>query len=68
MKIVFHGQNAANFRVGFEALIPPGPTIVDLPDTLTDPADRAHFASADLSAASLPEASNTASNWPLSAL
>ncbi len=48
MKIVFHGQNAANFRVGFEALIPPGPTIVDLPDTLTDPADRAHFASADV--------------------
>ena len=48
MKIVFHGQNAANFRVGFEALIPSGPTIVDLPDTLADPADRAHYASADV--------------------
>ncbi len=48
MKIVFHGQNAANFRVGFEALIAPGSTIVDLPDTLTDPAARAHYASADV--------------------
>ncbi len=48
MKIVFQGQNAANFRVGFESLIPAGHTLVDLPDTLTDPADRAHFASADV--------------------
>jgi len=48
MKIAFHGQNAANFRVGFESLIPAGHTLVDLPDTLTDPADRAHFASADV--------------------
>ena len=48
MKIVFYGQNAANFRVGFEALIPAGHTIVDLPDVLSDPADRAHYASADI--------------------
>lgn len=48
MKIAFHGQNAANFRVGFESLIPPGHTIVDLPDSLTDAADRVHYASADV--------------------
>ncbi|MEY4712310.1 MAG: (S)-sulfolactate dehydrogenase, partial [Pseudomonadota bacterium] len=48
MKIVFQGQNAANFRVGFQALIPPGHAIVDLPDTLVDLADRAHYASADV--------------------
>ncbi len=48
MKIVFHGQNAANFRVGFEALIPAGHTLVDLPDALATPADQAHYASADV--------------------
>ncbi len=48
MKIVFQGQNAANFRVGFESLIPAGYTLVDLPDTLTEPADRTHYASADV--------------------
>ncbi len=48
MKIVFQGQNAANFRVGFESLIPPGHTLIDLPDTLADAADRDHFTRADV--------------------
>jgi len=48
MKIVFHGQNAANFRAGLEALIPAGHTIVDVSDAMADPAERAHYASADV--------------------
>jgi phosphoglycerate dehydrogenase-like enzyme len=48
MKILFHGQNAANFRVGFETLIDPAHTLVDVSDTLSAPGEAAHFASADV--------------------
>lgn len=48
LKIVFHGQNAANFRRGFEALIDPIHTIVDVSDGLTAAGEAAHYASADV--------------------
>ena len=48
MKIVFHGHNARSFRAGIEKRLPPGLSLVDVPDVLTDPADRAHYASADV--------------------
>ena len=48
MKIVFHGANAANFRAGFERLIEPGHTIVDVGDALSAPGEAEHFASADV--------------------
>jgi phosphoglycerate dehydrogenase-like enzyme len=48
MKIVFHGANAANFRSGFEQLIEPGHTIVDVGDALSAPGEAEHFASADV--------------------
>ena len=48
MKIVFHGHNANSFRAGIEARLPPGLSLVDLPDLLTDPADRAHYANAEV--------------------
>ena len=48
MKIVFHGHNAHSFRAGIEARLPPGLSLVDLPDLLTDPADRAHYANAEV--------------------
>lgn len=48
MKIVFHGHNATSFRVGIETRLPPGLSLVCLPDLLTDAADRAHYASADV--------------------
>ena len=48
LKIVFHGQNAANFRQGFEALIAPEHQIHDLSDALDQPGERAHYESADV--------------------
>jgi len=47
-KIAFHGQNASNFRQGFEALIGPSHRIVDLSDALALPGEVAHFESADV--------------------
>ena len=48
MKILFHGQNAANFRQGFEQMIEPGHTIVDVGDALSAPGEAEQFASADV--------------------
>lgn len=48
LKIVFHGQNAANFRQGFEQLIAPAHQILDLSDALDQPGERAHYESADV--------------------
>lgn len=48
LKIVFHGQNAASFRPGFEALIGPGHTISDLSDTLDSEGERALYENADV--------------------
>ena len=48
LKIVFHGQNAANFRQGFEQLIAPEHHIIDLSDGLEQPGERAHYESADV--------------------
>jgi phosphoglycerate dehydrogenase-like enzyme len=48
LKIVFHGQNAANFRQGFEQLVAPEHQILDLSDALDQPGERAHYESADV--------------------
>jgi phosphoglycerate dehydrogenase-like enzyme len=48
LNIVFHGQNAANFRQGFEALIAPEHQIHDLSDALDQPGERARYESADV--------------------
>ena len=48
LKIVFHGQNAANFRQGFEQLVAPEHQILDLSDSLDQPGERAHYESADV--------------------
>lgn len=48
LKIVFHGQNAANFRQGFEQLIAPDHHIIDLSDGLDQPGERAHYETADV--------------------
>jgi phosphoglycerate dehydrogenase-like enzyme len=48
MKIVFHGQNAANFRQGFEQLIAAEHQILDLSDALDQAGERAHYESADV--------------------
>lgn len=48
LKIVFHGQNAANFRQGFDALIDPEHQIVDVSDALDQAGERAHYESADV--------------------
>ena len=45
MKILFHGQNAANFRRGFEPMIDAAHTIVDVSDALSAPGEAEHFAS-----------------------
>jgi phosphoglycerate dehydrogenase-like enzyme len=63
MKILFHGQNAANFRVGFEKLIDPAHTLVDVSDPLAAPGEAEHFGSADVIVgikldASLPRPNN----------
>jgi phosphoglycerate dehydrogenase-like enzyme len=48
LKIVFHGQNAANFRQGFEQLIDAQHTLLDLSDKLDLPGEAEHFATADV--------------------
>jgi hypothetical protein len=48
LKIVFHGENATNFRQGFEQLIDSGHQIVDLSDELQKPGEREHYESADV--------------------
>ena len=48
LKIVFHGQNAANFRQGFEALIALEHQVLDLSDALDQPGEQAHYESADV--------------------
>ncbi len=48
LKIVFHGQNAANFRQGFEQLISPQHQVLDLSDALDQAGERAHYESADV--------------------
>ena len=48
INIVFHGQNAANFRQGFEALIAPQHHISDLSDGLDQPGERALYENADV--------------------
>jgi phosphoglycerate dehydrogenase-like enzyme len=48
LKIVFHGQNAANFRTGFEQLIAPIHQIIDLAEALDQPHEKAHYESADV--------------------
>lgn len=48
LKIVFHGQNAANFRQGFDALIGPEHQIVDVSDAIDQAGERAHYESADV--------------------
>ena len=48
LKIVFHGQNAANFRQDFEQLVAPEHQILDLSDALDQVNERAHYESADV--------------------
>lgn len=48
MRIVFHGENAASFRPGFEALVGAGHGIATLPDALATGADRETYAAADV--------------------
>jgi phosphoglycerate dehydrogenase-like enzyme len=48
LTIAFHGQNAANFRQGFGALIAPSHRIIDLSDALDQPGEQAWFESADV--------------------
>ncbi len=48
MKILFHGQNATNFRDGFDRMIDPAHTIVDVSDALSAPGEVEQFASADV--------------------
>jgi len=48
LKIVFHGQNAANFRQGYEAMIAPEHQVLDLSDALDQSGERAHYESADV--------------------
>jgi phosphoglycerate dehydrogenase-like enzyme len=48
MNIVFHGQNAANFRLGFERLVDPSFQISDLSDDLQLPGARERFENAQV--------------------
>jgi phosphoglycerate dehydrogenase-like enzyme len=48
LNIAFHGQNAANFRQGFEQLIAPEHRLLDLSDALDQPGERAHYENADV--------------------
>ena len=48
LNIVFHGQNAANFRQGFEALIAPQHRISDLSDGLNQPGEQSLYENADV--------------------
>lgn len=48
LNIVFHGQNAANFRQGFETLIAPEHIISDLSDSLNQAGERMLYENADV--------------------
>ncbi|MEM7748647.1 MAG: 2-hydroxyacid dehydrogenase [Pseudomonadota bacterium] len=50
MKIVFHGNNAGTFRLGFEAYLEQavGHDILTVSDDLKDPDDLSHFETADV--------------------
>ena len=48
LKILFHGQNATNFRSGFESLIDTKHTVVDVSDSLSAPGEVTHFETADV--------------------
>ncbi len=48
MNIVFHGQNAANFRLGFEQLVDPSVQIFDLSDDLQLSGERERFENAQV--------------------
>ena len=46
MRIIFHGENAASFSLGFEELVGLGAKVRILPDALESPADREAYAAA----------------------
>ena len=48
MKIVFHGDNAANFRQGFEEFLREPHEIIDVGDALDGLGEKEHFATADV--------------------
>lgn len=48
MRIVFHGENATSFSVGFSDLVAPGTAIDVLPDHLASESDRQKYAEADV--------------------
>lgn len=48
LKIVFHGDNAANFRQDLEGLLDHPHNIVSVSQALTQPGEREHFESADV--------------------
>lgn len=48
LRIVFHGDNARNFRAGFDHLIGPEHQIIDLSEALDQDGERAHFETADV--------------------
>jgi phosphoglycerate dehydrogenase-like enzyme len=48
LTIAFHGQNAANFRQNFDALIDPAHRIINLSDALDGPGEALAFATADV--------------------
>ncbi len=48
LKIVFHGDNAANFRTGLEALLHQPHTIVSVSQGLDQPGEKEHFETADV--------------------
>ncbi len=47
MRIVFHGENAASFREGFEGVVGKGAHVSVLPDVLATDADRQCYADAE---------------------
>ncbi len=48
MRIVFHGENAANFSVGFAGQLQPSDELAVLPDRVTSEADVAAFRTAEV--------------------
>jgi len=48
LKIVFHGDNAANFRPGLEDLLQGSHHIVTVSQGFEGPEDKAHFETADV--------------------
>jgi phosphoglycerate dehydrogenase-like enzyme len=48
LKVAFHGDNARNFRQGFDTLVDPRHHIVDLSEGLQQPGEREHYESAEV--------------------